>query len=58
MSDKKEHRLRNAIIAIIVTVIGGFIGALIEPLKSTFLKLLGWIWSGIIWNEFSLIQLE
>ena len=49
MSDKKEHRLRNAIIAIIVTVIGGFIGALIEPSKSTFLKLLGWIWSGIIW---------
>ena len=51
MSDNKSHQIRiGIIIAVIGTVIGGIILTLIvEPLKSLALKLLGSIWSGLVW---------
>jgi hypothetical protein len=49
MSDKKKHTLRNLIIGIISSVIGGIILILIPSFRNIFLKLLRWIWSGVVW---------
>ena len=45
MANKHPHPVRNGIIA---TVVGGIILSAIPPLRSFFLELMSWAWSGVI----------
>ncbi|MBA7495279.1 hypothetical protein ES702_05861 [subsurface metagenome] len=53
MSEKESHPVRNGIIA---TVVGGIMLSAIPPLREYALKVLGWIWSGVVWVWEALIS--